>query len=229
MVLTNRDGNDNHCTIHVLIACVVAMFQGDWKGGAHFSKDRNVLLLWGVSMSYCGCDPLYKVSGVQISNKEPQIGQRCAADNKLAIFYDMLTLSYPRIQLRHAGFSWSCCCLYLLAIPGWRILKIPTQDIWEAIRKPREVIAMLSLKSWGPLVVYLHCFSLLLSVAVLCPGFFIEGAVFKLLLLLICIPVNDVTTVFIYSPLGHLALFEALLQHLPRPFTTVPQHPLPAV
>lgn len=82
MVLTNRDGNDNHCTIHVLIACVVAMFQGDWKGGAHFSKDRNVLLLWGVSMSYCGCDPLYKVSGVQISNKEPQIGQRCAADNK---------------------------------------------------------------------------------------------------------------------------------------------------
>lgn len=72
------------------------------------------------------------------------------------------------------------------------------------------------------MVAYLHCFSRLRSVAVLCPGVLIEGAVFKLLLLLISIPGNDVTTVFIYSALGHLALFEALLQHLPRPFTTVP-------
>ena len=57
---------------------------------------------------------------------------------KPAMFHDMLTLSYPRIRLY--GLFLELFFYTLLAVPGWRTLQISVQDMWEALRKPRELI-----------------------------------------------------------------------------------------
>lgn len=41
-------------------------------------------------------------------------------------------------------------CLCLLTVPGWRYLQFPVKDLWEAIRKPRELTTMSFLRSQGP-------------------------------------------------------------------------------
>lgn len=52
----------------------------------------------------------------------------------------LLNYFFPS-HLKRRNFSWGPFCLFLLVFLGWRPLQHPIQDIWEEIRKPRELFA----------------------------------------------------------------------------------------